>query len=252
MAEKKRYLDLVGLTEYDRLIKLYINKGINGLTSGDIKDLKDAVNKLNGADTVEGSVKKQIKDAINAIVDGAPAAYDTLKEIADWIANDETGTAALIGRVGTLETTVGEAAKPKVDEESHEATQEDVDAGKATAVGEKVIDVKAEEAKPATGLVAKVGALEEAIGENGSVATQIANAIDGLDATVTNKVTDATTLNDVDVTVVETNGKLTSVSAELNFERITEAQIQGLFAGSLTDAEITPEPEEEPEAGEGE
>jgi len=37
----------------------------------------------------------QIAAAISALINGAPAAYDTLKEIADYIANDTTGMSAL-------------------------------------------------------------------------------------------------------------------------------------------------------------
>ena len=48
----------------------------------------------------------QISDAINAVVDGAPEAFDTFKEVSDWIKNDEQGTAALINRVAQTETNI--------------------------------------------------------------------------------------------------------------------------------------------------
>lgn len=73
---------------------------------------ESAIATLNG--TGEGSVSKQIGDAIDAVVDGAPAAFDTLKEIADWIANDETGTAALIARVAALEALVADYADTRL------------------------------------------------------------------------------------------------------------------------------------------
>lgn len=37
-----------------------------------------------------------VRTAINDIIDGAPGAYDTLKEIADYIAQDQTATAAIL------------------------------------------------------------------------------------------------------------------------------------------------------------
>ena len=47
-------------------------------------------------------------------MDGAPDTFNTLKEIADWIANDETGTAALIARVAALEALVADYADTRL------------------------------------------------------------------------------------------------------------------------------------------
>lgn len=77
---------------------------------------KQAIDKLNGTAEQDGSVAKQVADAVAAIVADAPAAYDTLKEISDWIsghANDasamnsqitenKNGLAVLKALVGTL------------------------------------------------------------------------------------------------------------------------------------------------------
>lgn len=53
------------------------------------------------ASTVYSSAKVEsaIDAAISALVDGAPEAYDTLKEIADYIAQDETATQGLLTAV---------------------------------------------------------------------------------------------------------------------------------------------------------
>ena len=59
----------------------------------DIKDIKDAVDVLNG--TGEGSVDKKVADAVAAIVAGAPEAYDTLKEISDWISTHADSASAM-------------------------------------------------------------------------------------------------------------------------------------------------------------
>ena len=85
-------------TDVDEL-KSVIADILGGSEETSLKDLADAIAKLNGDDNVDGSVKKQVKDAINAVVDGAPEALDTLKEIADWIGSDESGTAELISKV---------------------------------------------------------------------------------------------------------------------------------------------------------
>jgi hypothetical protein len=97
----------------------------------------DAVKVLNGKDGKDGEVlfedmnaalalkadkedtftKDQTQDAINSAVSGlvanAPAAYDTLKEIADWIAKDETGTAAIVAQVAGLTEAVAKKADTK-------------------------------------------------------------------------------------------------------------------------------------------
>lgn len=49
------------------------------------------------------AVTEEIASAISAVVDDAPEAFDTFKEIAEWISQDETGTAALVSRVASIE-----------------------------------------------------------------------------------------------------------------------------------------------------
>ena len=55
--------------------------------------VETTVGVLNG--TGEGSVKKQVADAVAGIIADADTDFDTLKEVADWILNDKTGAAAL-------------------------------------------------------------------------------------------------------------------------------------------------------------
>ena len=62
-----------------------------------IKANADAIEVLNG--TGEGSVSKQVSDAIAGVVAEAPEAFDTLKEIADYIAGDKTNAAELLNKV---------------------------------------------------------------------------------------------------------------------------------------------------------
>ena len=121
---------------------------VKELADGAVKTNTDAIAKLNGNDTVEGSVDKKIKDAATAlkgeisasayddtalkgrvsanetaiaalvgsgegsvdkkvadavakIVADAPEAYDTLKEIADWIASHTTDATAMNTQINT-------------------------------------------------------------------------------------------------------------------------------------------------------
>lgn len=78
-----------------------------------IKTNTDAISVLNG--TGAGSVAKQVADAVAGIVGGAPEAYDTLKEISDWIEAHPESVAALnsaikanADAIDALEALVGE------------------------------------------------------------------------------------------------------------------------------------------------
>ena len=63
-----------------------------------------AITILNGEATVEGSVKKQVADAIAGVVASAPENLDTLKEIADFIAGNGGEAASLVNRISAVET----------------------------------------------------------------------------------------------------------------------------------------------------
>ena len=58
-------------------------------------DLETLLTTIPTTETVSGL----ISDAIDALIDGAPATYDTLKEISDWIATHQDEYAALIAAI---------------------------------------------------------------------------------------------------------------------------------------------------------
>lgn len=58
-----------------------------------------AINTLNG--TGAGSVAKQVSDAVASIVADAPEAYDTLKEISDWISSHASDASAMNSQITT-------------------------------------------------------------------------------------------------------------------------------------------------------
>ena len=68
---------------------------------GRVKANEDAITVLNGDETKEGSVKKQVADAVAQIVANAPEAYDTLKEISDWISNHASDAATMNSNITT-------------------------------------------------------------------------------------------------------------------------------------------------------
>lgn len=68
------------------------------------KTLSDAITILNGNEDVTGSVKKAVKDAINTIVSGASDAYNTLKEIEQYISSDASAAADMTAHLSQLDT----------------------------------------------------------------------------------------------------------------------------------------------------
>ena len=67
---------------------------VNAL-SANVQSNTNAINTLNGDETTEGSVAYQIAQ----IIADAPEAFDTLKEIADWIAEHPEDTAAMNAQI---------------------------------------------------------------------------------------------------------------------------------------------------------
>lgn len=66
---------------------------------GRVTATETAINTLNG--TGAGSVKKQVADAVAGIVADAPEAYDTLKEISDWISTHASDASAMNSQINT-------------------------------------------------------------------------------------------------------------------------------------------------------
>lgn len=92
----------------------------------------------------------------------------------------------------------------------------------------------------ATGLTKKVEDLEAAIGENGSVATQISNAINALDSTATQ--TGDLANGNLTVTVTQADGKLTAVSASIasgTYDKSGAAAEAETNAKAYTDTALT-------------
>lgn len=137
-----KYLDYSGLSEYDRLIKALINSktgldklGTNPETGEAYTSVKDYINDLlNGTNGVNSKIDaleseigeeatrtkpatglyKYVDDEVAAeiakILNGAPEDFDTLKEIADWIANSGSDAADVITKLEGGENVEGSVA----------------------------------------------------------------------------------------------------------------------------------------------
>lgn len=106
---------------------------------GRASDLETDVGVLKGNSSVSGSVDQKVKSAIDALVNGADGAFDTLKEIADWIASDETAVSNITSQLGDhesrLETIegdgVGSIAKALVDAKAYADAEVLIEKGRA-------------------------------------------------------------------------------------------------------------------------
>lgn len=153
----------------------------------DIKKNADAIEVIQGEG--EGSIKKAVADKVAEVVAGADAKFDTLKEIADWILSDEIGAAEMQADISMLkggETVDGSVAKALKDAKTYAD-------GLDSAMDKRVDD------------------LEAAIGENGSVATQIQTAIQGLDA----EKTQTAGADGLALSIIEADGKITAISGSI-------------------------------------
>lgn len=117
----------------EKTVKAYVDDAIDSV-NGDaealearVKANEDAIVVINGEATVEGSIKKAAADAVAQVLDKAPEAFDTLKEVAEWIsasADNEAGFDAA-NRIVALETAVSAndtAVKGLIEAEETRAT----------------------------------------------------------------------------------------------------------------------------------
>lgn len=161
----------------DERVKAVEDKNVEQDTA--IKANADAIEVLNG--TGEGSVSKQVVDAIAEVVAEAPEAFDTLKEIADYIAGDKTNAAELLNKVNANTEAIAAEVKRAGDKEVELAGLiNDLDA----AYKAKDAELVAEDEKLAQSIKANLDAIAVLNGDGeGSVNKKIADAIAAIPAT---------------------------------------------------------------------
>jgi hypothetical protein len=153
-----------GLSTAIESLKTVVGDDKSGLVK-QVADNKAAIDTLNGASTVEGSVAYQIAQ----VVAGADESFDTLKEIADWITTHKTDAATMNSQINTNKDDIS-ALKAKVGETS---VADQIAA--ALKDGESDKYALADDLSTANG---KITALQGLVGET-AVAIQISDAIDG-------------------------------------------------------------------------
>ena len=98
---------------------------VNGAASaleGRVIANETSIATLKGDAQTQGSVAHTVATEIAKVVNGAPESFDTLKEIADWIANDTTGAAKMANDIAILkgeETVEGSVKKALKDAKTY-------------------------------------------------------------------------------------------------------------------------------------
>lgn len=95
----------------DNDAKTYTDNAVADLLNGQVTDNKNAIALLNADSSTTGSVDNKIQTAITGIINGAPEAYDTLKELLDLINADDTDLNGLITQLNDkVDAVVGAAS----------------------------------------------------------------------------------------------------------------------------------------------
>lgn len=222
--------DKVGTVPTDKTIVQMIADAQAAATYDDstvkasIKTNADAITKLNGADTVEGSVAKTVKDAVAAEqkraegkeqanataiasvksrvdtfladADLTTNAVDTLKELQDYITNHGTEAAGWTAKISANEAAI----------KAEETRATGVEGTLNTAITEEAARAKGIE----SGLTARLDTLEGADTVKGSVAKTVKDAVDALninqyakDADVVKKETGKSLIADTKITKLD-------------------------------------------------
>lgn len=158
----------------------------------DIAANTEAIGTLNGEG--EGSVKKAVADAVAKIVAEAPEAYDTLKEISDWITNHTSDAATMNSAINTNKEDITKL-KTLIGTLPESATSKDIVGYIAEYVSKALADsdfsqyAKAEDLTAAVGridaLEKKVPTLEAADTKNAEDITAVKGRMDTAESKIT-------------------------------------------------------------------
>ena len=245
--------DKVGTVSADKTIVQMIADAQKAATYDDstvkasIKANADAITKLNGADTVEGSVAKTVKDAVAAEqkrAEGkeqanATAVADVKSRVDTFLAAAEVGDAAVdtLKEIQTYISTHGSAADQMVKDIAANKKAVEDEAARAKAEETKLNTAITDETSRATGiesgLATRLTTLEGADTVEGSVAKTVKDAIDTLNITQYAK--------DADVVKKETGKSLIADTQITKLDGIAEgAQVNVIEKITVNGTEQTP------------
>lgn len=195
-----------------------------------------AIETLNG--TGDGSVKKAVSDAVAAIVNGAPEAYDTLKEISDWISSHASDAAGMNSSINTNKEDIANL-KTLIGTLPDTATANDIVGYIAEYVSKALVDsdlsqyAKAEDLTAAVGRIKtledKVPVLEAADKTNADNITAVSGRVTTVEGKVKTLETDMAT----EKPKIAANANAISALQGLvgdGYEAIPSEKIKALFA----------------------
>ena len=213
---------------------------------GRVKANEDAIVVINGSG--EGSIKKAAADAVATVLDDAPESFDTLKEVADWIASDTTGAAKMqsdIAKLQGADTVEGSVAKQVKDAVNAEAliarAAEKANADAIDAIEADYLKAsdKTELSNAINNKVAqsdydtKIATLEKADSDNLATAKQYTTdeiaKLDVTDSVVSGKYVSA---------VSETDGKISVTRADLPTYTLSTGSVNGTVAFNGADVVV--------------
>ncbi len=220
-------------------------RGLIGDNADAIADNTAAIAILNGdgEGSVAATAEAKAAAKVAEIVAGADASFDTLKEIADWIANDTTGSAQMANDIDALEALVGsESVATQI---ANAIADENLDQyALASELNDLVDRVKALEdagyqdaEAVATAIDAKIAALDLAntYDAKGAAATALTNAKAYTDEKNNAMNARVTALENIDHSQYETAGA--AATALANAKSYTDTEINTKVI-ALTEAEI--------------
>ena len=212
------------------------------IVAGSISSTEIAANAIITSKVADGNITKvKLSTEVQASLDKADAAVAKTTYDAKMATLDES-IASLGGRTDVLEgkvdvakvSTAIETAKSQAIATAAQDATDKVDSAKEALQAD--INLKATEAD-LTAAEERITALETAIGEGGSVESQIDAKIQTLDSTVSS--TEPTAGQGIKVTVSEVDGKLTSVTVAGNYDSKYDAAGSAATAQSNAAADAT-------------
>lgn len=184
----------------DNTIKDNLNAEVTRATAKE-NEIKAEVDVINGDSTTEGSFRKAIADVVGA----APEAYDTLKEIADKLSQNDDLHTAINEAIATKATTVAlneEATRAKAAEAENKAEIAAEAARAKQAEGNNALAIQNEESRATLAENATNDALNTEIGRAKGQEAYLQNlvnakadttALDGAKSELDKKISDETT-----------------------------------------------------------
>lgn len=231
---------------------------VTGELQENIETVDNRIDTLIGKDTSFTTIRALAEDVanekVNGVIAGAPESFDTLKDIADWIENDQTGAASIIETVGIQGNTIAgilereETLNRKVGEhttsiESIEGTLTQHDSSINSLVSEDaslraLINNNYETLESAftnqiTEISGDLGTLINRVGSVEEIANNSASALEEQAVTISNISQKA---NENEGNINKINSNMTTINEQLNLLKSAAYETKEYFEGLSTAA----------------